>query len=73
MKVYKHLDIILEGQISLNPSITFLELGEGDVADLVCMVKEGYPKPDISWVVDREIQGVLHTGSQVYQHSSYII
>ena len=70
MKVYKHLNIMVEGQISLSPSTTFLELGEGDMADLVCMVKEGYPKADISWVIDREIQGVLHTGSQVYQQSN---
>ena len=65
MKNYTHLDIMVEGLISLSPSSTILELGEGDMADLVCSVKEGYPRADISWVVDRELWGVLDTGSQV--------
>ena len=65
MKSYTHLDIMVEGQISLSPSSTILELGEGDMADLVCSVKEGYPRADISWLVDRELWGVLDTGSQV--------
>ena len=65
VKKYTHLDIMVEGQISLSPSSTILELGEGDIADLVCSVKEGYPRADISWLVDRELWGVLDTGSQV--------
>ena len=65
MKSYTHLDIMVEGQISLSPSSTILELGDGDMADLVCSVKDGYPRADISWVVDRELWGVLDTGSQV--------
>ena len=65
MKEYTHLDIMVEGPISLSPSSTILELGEGDMADLVCSVQEGYPRADISWMVDRELWGVLDTGSQV--------
>ena len=65
IKDYRHLDIVVEGHISLSPSNTILELVEGDMADLLCNVEEGYPKPDISWGVDRELWGVLNTGSQV--------
>ena len=64
-KDYTQLDIMVEGKISLSPSSSILELGEGDMADLVCSVKEGYPRAGISWVVDRELWGVLDTGSQV--------
>ena len=66
IKDYRHLDIAVEGQISLSPSHSILELGEGDMADLLCRVEEGFPKPDISWGVDRELWGVLDTGSQVW-------
>ena len=65
IKDYRHLDIVVEGQISLSPSNTILELVEGDMADLLCSVEEGFPKPDISWGVDRELWGVLDTGKQV--------
>ena len=73
IKDYTHLDIMVEGQISLSPSSTILELGEGDMADLVCSVKEGYPRADISWVVDRELWGVLDTGSQVGEENMIIL
>ena len=72
IKDYRHLDIVVEGQISLSPSNTVLELVEGDMADLLCSVEEGFPKPDISWGVDRELWGVLNTGSQVGGKSSFV-
>ena len=65
IKDYIYLDIVVEGQISLSPSNTILELVEGDMADLLCSVEEGFPKPDISWGVDRELWGLLDTGLQV--------
>lgn len=69
-KDYRHLDIAVEGKVSLSPSHSILELGEGDMADLLCTVDEGFPKPSISWGVDRELWGVLNTGSQVFRETS---
>ena len=72
IKDYRHLEILVEGKISLSPSNSILELVEGDMADLLCNVEEGFPKPDISWGVDRELWGVLHTGSQVGRQLDYV-
>ena len=64
---------MVEGEVSLNPSHAILELGEGDMADLLCKVEKGFPKPDISWGVDRELWGVLDTGSQVGAFSNLYV
>jgi hypothetical protein len=65
IKDYRHLDIVVEGEVTLSPSMSILELREGDMADLLCNVDEGFPKPGINWGVNRELWGVLNTGSEV--------
>ena len=65
IKDYRHLDIVVEGEVSLSPSISILQLREGDMAELLCNVDVGFPKPGIIWGVDRELWGVLNTGSEV--------
>ena len=73
IKGYRTLDIVVEGAVSLSPSIGILKLREGDMADLVCKVHEGFPKPDINWGVDTELWGVLNTGSEVSKLSDIFV
>ena len=35
------------------------------MTDLLFKVYEGFPKPDINWGVDKELWGILNTGSEV--------
>ena len=65
VKAQRNLQITVEGKLTLSPSHSILELGEGDIADLHCRMEDGFPLGEISWGTDRRLWGVLNTGTHV--------
>ena len=47
----------------LLPETSMIEMVEGEKVELVCMVEDVYPTPEISWSVSRDMVGVLDTSS----------
>ena len=55
------LEIRAEGALVIMPGK--VELSEGEQVELVCMVEEVFPPPEISWTVSRDMMGTLDTSS----------
>ena len=55
------LEIRAEGTLVIMPGK--VELSEGEQVELVCMVEEVFPPPEISWTVSRDMMGTLDTSS----------
>ena len=55
------LEIRAEGMLVIMPGK--VELSEGEQVELVCMVEEVFPPPEISWTVSRDMMGTLDTSS----------
>ena len=70
VKDYIQLDMVLEGEMVLLPETIMIEMVEGEKVELVCMVEDVYPTPEISWTVSRDMVGVLDTSSHevISQH-----
>merc|ERR1712013_83353 len=53
-----------QGTLEIMPSkIELSEGGQIDQVELVCMVEEAFPLPEISWKVSRDMMGTLDTSS----------
>ena len=63
VKDYIQLDMVVEGEMVLLPDTSMIEMVEGEKVELVCMVEDVYPTPEISWSVSRDMVGVLDTSS----------
>ena len=62
VKQSQSLAVKLPGQLSLSP-VQSVQLGEGDLAQLVCRVTAAWPRPTIAWSIDTPAS--LHTDTQV--------
>ena len=63
VKQSQSLAVTLPGQLSLSP-VQSVQLGDGDLAQLVCRVTAAWPRPLITWSIDTPAR--LHTDTQVW-------
>ena len=64
VKQSQSLLVAVVGQLSLSPVLPSVQLGEGDLAQLVCRVTTAWPRPAITWSIDTTAR--LHTQTQVW-------
>ena len=63
VKEFVQLEIVDEGEMVLTPETSSMEVVEGEKVELVCMVDDVFPPPEISWSVSRDMVGLLDTSS----------
>ena len=63
VKDYVQLEIVTEGELVMIPETSMMEVVEGEKVELVCLVEDVYPPPDISWSVSSIMVGLLDTSS----------
>ena len=59
--------VVVDGDMLLSPTVSPVQLGEGDTAQLVCTVSHAWPRPEISWTLNMD-SNVLDTNTQVIFH-----
>ena len=67
VKQSQSLLVAVVGQLSLSPVLPSVQLGEGDLAQLVCRVTTAWPRPAITWSVDSPAS--LHSLGEVVVES----
>merc|ERR1712129_293983 len=63
VKDFVQLEIVDEGEMVLTPETNSMEVVEGEKVELVCMVDDVFPPPEISWSGSRDMVGLLDTSS----------
>ena len=74
VKQEQEVEVVVVGEVTLSPVVDYLQLGEGDLAQLVCRVTKSWPRPRIVWSSDTA--GLLDSGTQVWtelHHGSHLL